>query len=715
MPSTPAPVSNDRPITLLHLSDPQFGKNHRFAQRDLSGWDAPFETLLARLTEDLQILRKEHSLTPDLLVVTGDLAEWGLRSEFEDALKFLRGLCEFLELPPSRIAIIPGNHDINWKLCQSYFDECEGNELSPSAPYWPKWHPYTRFFNDFYGDTPGVQFTEEIPWSFFAFDDLKVVVAGLNSTMRESHLKKDHYGWVGERQLSWFRDKLEQYRQDGWLRIGAVHHNYRRGAENDDENLRDAVDLKRVLEQSLNLLLHGHTHDGKRDWIHPGLPVLSTGSAALNPKQRPPEVPNQYQIVQIWKDRFCRWTRGFAPDEKRWIGDNRASGDGSQWWDEQKAGFRDVSGAFIVQALSQEIHLPFIPHRSDRDDFLSRVEAVCRLGEPEAEIERLPGTGSFGDYLRVTRQRGNIIETFPVGAVEHGFTQESLPAFLAEVDSRYRRADSGLVSVLVYGGEPVSDELVREATSRRIRLQSFVEYQGLIDFRTYLIGQTAKLAADPVYPPRLYVPQRMRTVSLLGQREEETEDALAQVQDWLASPHGRFLVLLGDFGTGKTFLLQELARRMGEAEAGLVPILLQMRSLEKGRSLDALLAQHFAQEKMEGFSPARFRYMLEHGRIALLFDGFDELALRVTYGKAADHFETLLQAANGNAKVVLTSRRQHFLSRVPGQDCSRREGGVPLRAPARDPAALQPGADPPLPSQLLRGRRAEGRGPAGLD
>src|SRR6185436_5141312 len=118
MSSIAAPAAGDRPITVLHVSDPQFGKNHRFAQRDLSGWDAPFETLLARLTEDLRILREQHGLAPDLLVVTGDLAEWGLRSEFDDALKFLRGLCDFLKLPPSRVAIIPGNHDINRALCE---------------------------------------------------------------------------------------------------------------------------------------------------------------------------------------------------------------------------------------------------------------------------------------------------------------------------------------------------------------------------------------------------------------------------------------------------------------------------------------------------------------------------------------------------------------------------------------------------------------------
>jgi WD40 repeat protein len=296
------------------------------------------------------------------------------------------------------------------------------------------------------------------------------------------------------------------------------------------------------------------------------------------------------------------------------------------------------------------------------DDFLDRVETVYRLREPEAEVRRYPGIGAAGGYLRVVRKVGDFREIYPVGAMEHGLSVPSFEAFLTEIDSHYRQGDPGLISRLVYGGGPAPADLVAKARAHRVHLLSFVEHQGLIDFRSYLAQQTQKLAADPIYPPSLYVPQRMQTLSILGREEDETADALAQVREWLDAPLGRFIVLLGDFGTGKTFLLHELARRMGESAEGLVPILLQMRSLEKGRDLDALLAQHFAQEKMEGFSPAKFRYMLEQGRIALLFDGFDELALRVTYAKAAEHFSTLLQAAAGNAKVVLTSRRQHFLS-----------------------------------------------------
>src|SRR4029079_5617419 len=125
--------------------------------------------------------------------------------------------------------------------------------------------------------------------------------------------------------------------------------------------------------------------------------------------------------------------------------------------------------------------------------------------------------------------------------------------------------------------------------------------------------------------------------------------------------------VMGDFGTGKTFLMHELALRLGRRHLDIghavVPILVELRRLEKSRSLEELLGQHFIPERgMRRFDHDAFRYMLEEGRVALLFDGFDELALRVTYAAATEHLNTGLEAASGKAKVVITSRTQHFLN-----------------------------------------------------
>lgn len=347
-------------MTLLHISDMQFGRNHIFGRLQLPPPDAHFDSLAERLIQDLDMLRQAHDLKPDLVVASGDLAEWAMPKEFEQVRSLFDMLTEKLALPHDRVVMVPGNHDINRNLCQAYFLTCAGEGSEPTPPFWNKWKPYHEMFEAFYKDSPP-QFTLEEPWAWYEMPDLKLVVAGLNSTMAERHdiaagdaffdaygnsEHYGHFGRVGEAQLRWFENKLKPYQEQGWLRLGVVHHNVRRGAVDDDEHLRDAEDLFQILGPQLNLLLHGHTHNSKHDLTPNGTPILSTGSTALAKTARPDEVPNQYQIIRIWPDRIQRWTRRYDPGQKRWTGDTRCSEQGDAWEIEHLVTLVNVAGAF---------------------------------------------------------------------------------------------------------------------------------------------------------------------------------------------------------------------------------------------------------------------------------------------------------------------------------------------------------------------------------
>lgn len=272
-------------------------------------------------------------------MLTGDLAEWGKKSEFDDVPSFAAGLSETLGIPRRHFVCIPGNHDINRKHCEAYFNTCEAEDETPKAPYWEKWKCFARFFEAFYAQETGCRFVEERPWTLFEMPELKRVVAGLNSTMKESHREEDHYGWLGERQLRRFADRLQEYREKGRFRIAALHRNLRRGPVQDDENLRDFEDFRKYLGDAVNMVVHGHTHDGKADWLSNAVPILAAGSAAVKAPQRPEETPNQYQILQLWPDRYKRWARGYYPNRKNWGGDARASRNLDDWRAEEKVSF----------------------------------------------------------------------------------------------------------------------------------------------------------------------------------------------------------------------------------------------------------------------------------------------------------------------------------------------------------------------------------------
>ncbi|HWR46544.1 MAG TPA: pentapeptide repeat-containing protein, partial [Pseudonocardiaceae bacterium] len=655
-------------LTILHVSDPQFGRHHLFGGNGLTPADQAHDTLFQRLHDDLDALTEDPGLRPDLMVVTGDLAEWGLRSELEQVVQFLTALTEAVQLPRRHVAIVPGNHDVNRKACAAYFQDQEADEYEPVAPYWPKWKHFAAAFEQFYQGVDGVSFTPDEPWTLFAMPDLSVVVAGLNSTMAESHRDADHYGWVGEHQLRWFANRLAGYRDQGWLRLAAVHHNAVRGAVADDENLRDADDLDRWLGQPrlVNLLLHGHTHDGRLHRLSSGLLALSTGSAAVTAEARPQEVPNQYQLLTVRPSGVTRHARQYAVGQRRWIGDTRISATGSDWHHHEPYLLQHVLAAFASDQQNSDQRLavdrlpsPLRAGTAPGDEFFDRVLEATQASHPDATVTPRPEAG----YLRVSQPLpdGDGAEQWPVGVVDGEVTDKHLQSFVEQVHSRFASADPSVRSELVYSGHPATDTLLTEARRHGVRLRSFVDYQGLVDLRPLVARQAERLATDPIYPAQLYVPQRYR---LLDDDPDAAarDDLLSRVIEWLGADSARFLMLLGDFGRGKTFLLRELARTLRQHLPGLLPVLVELRSLEKAPSLDELLAQHLVRQNVDAFDVTKLRYMIRSGRLALLFDGFDELELRVGFDNAADYLHTLLRAVTDNAKVVLTSRTQHFRS-----------------------------------------------------
>jgi hypothetical protein len=265
-------------------------------------------------------------------------------------------------------------------------------------------------------------------------------------------------------------------------------------------------------------------------------------------------------------------------------------------------------------------------------------------------------------YLRVSKPLPDGgAEQWPVGVVDGEVTDKELEFFAQRVHLQFVSADPSVPSELVYSGPPAAEDIVLRARRHGVRLRSFVDYQGLVDLRPLAARQAERLATDPIYPAELYVPQRYR---LLDDDLDAAarDNLLGQVVEWLGADGARFVMLLGDFGRGKTFLLRELARTLPQHLPGLLPVLVELRSLEKAPSLDELLAQHLVRQNVDTFNVKKLRYMIRSGRLALLFDGFDELELRVGFDNAADYLNTLLRAVTENAKVVLTSRTQHFQS-----------------------------------------------------
>lgn len=193
-------------------------------------------------------------------------------------------------------------------------------------------------FNDFYKSVSTVSFQLDEPWSLFVIPELEVVVAGLNSTWTEGHdwpesgldkLKEKHQivhaGSCGLDQWKWFKRRLKAPEFAGWLRIGAIHHNIEPGAREDNQNLRDADKLEKFLGRYLDIVLHGHTHSLRWNWVRNCFPWFAVGSVGLNQKIRPYGTPNQYQFLVLTPKGVNVRARHYMADVREWADDQRVS------------------------------------------------------------------------------------------------------------------------------------------------------------------------------------------------------------------------------------------------------------------------------------------------------------------------------------------------------------------------------------------------------
>jgi WD40 repeat protein/uncharacterized protein YjbI with pentapeptide repeats len=631
-------------LTILHVPGPRFAASAEAAAG-----------LQARIWADANRLVDAGAPRPDLLVVSGDLTEAGGLREFDQAITFLTGLRALLGLEPDRCVIVPGSHDITTKACQAYFDDCEADDIEPRPPYWPKWRHYSRVFDELYRDIDGVAFDRTQPWTLFAVPDLKVVIAGLNSTMADSHRQEDHYGWVGEAQAAWFAEQLRPYADDGWLRLATVAH--------DPAGLRDAHVLGRLLGSRVNLLLHGHSQSsasttGAADPVAPAVSPWPAGEEA-GPLVIAADDPGRLALVQLTALGLTTWRAG---------GDtaDRAPERTARAWQSATATFPPPPEAGPDARPGQDAEPAAQPAGPGPDEvsgraaspvaqLLDRVAEVVEVGHPGARIRRVT---DLPPHLLITHAEGGFFRQWRVAAQVGEVTREIIEAFAAQLHSG--ELESG--AELVYSGPRPPATLRDEALRRGIRVRSFTEFQGLLDLRDYVAGQAARLAADRRYPHALYVPQRFRDVE--AEHALAADNLVEELLRELAADSGRFLLLLGDFGRGKTFALRELARHLPARLPHLIPIYMELRSLDKAHSVDGLVAAHLANHGEDVIDLKAFRYMLAQGRVVLLFDGFDELATRVTYDRATDHLQTLLSAAEGKAKIVVASRTQHFKSRT---------------------------------------------------
>jgi RNA polymerase sigma factor (sigma-70 family) len=149
--------------------------------------------------------------------------------------------------------------------------------------------------------------------------------------------------------------------------------------------------------------------------------------------------------------------------------------------------------------------------------------------------------------------------------------------------------------------------------------------------------------------------------------------AFAVLNDWLIDGNWKQLTLLGDVGTGKSFLCRMIALRLAQeylqspGDAPL-PLFIDLRNADREFSLEGLILTHFANHGLSRATFDIFQFLLAEGRIVLILDGFDEMASKVTPLVTTRNFHELARSVTGKAKVLLTCRTHYFKNRTEEEE-----------------------------------------------
>ncbi len=308
MTAMPTPPNGNSTFTFVQLSDPHLSSLRSVRIRDLLNkrvlgylsWrlhrsaEHPREVLSA-LTHDLGRVRPDH------IVITGDLTQIGLPSEFRLAREWLSCLGS-----PWDVTVIPGNHD-------AYVPQAWERSFGLWAPY---------MLSD--GMPAGAEATMH-PQAMFPTLRVRgsVALIGLSSARPSAPFLA--VGSLGSDQLRKLEQILKETGQQALCRILLIHHPPLPDTVAWRKRLTDSASLRTVLARhGAELVLHGHAHRtcvAEFSTSSGSIPAIGVPSASA--QGRTPDRRARYHIYRLTRN-IEGWellisVRGYSSAENRFM------------------------------------------------------------------------------------------------------------------------------------------------------------------------------------------------------------------------------------------------------------------------------------------------------------------------------------------------------------------------------------------------------------
>jgi hypothetical protein len=200
----------------------------------------------------------------------------------------------------------------------------------------------------------------------------------------------------------------------------------------------------------------------------------------------------------------------------------------------------------------------------------------------------------------------------------------------------------------------VGSEAVRKESERTL-------LDELVDFSDYYADISYRAERQPLPDSGQTLSQVYTPPSSVDERGNPHDDVESYLQSWLLEPGQRQLALLGEYGQGKSTTALMFAHKLISQpnQQKRIPILIELRGKSpRNMSVEDILAAWAFPYRID---PLAVMKLLVAGRIFLILEGFDEMALVGDSEARLSHFRTLWGFCYPKAKILITGRPNFFL------------------------------------------------------
>ena len=185
----------------------------------------------------------------------------------------------------------------------------------------------------------------------------------------------------------------------------------------------------------------------------------------------------------------------------------------------------------------------------------------------------------------------------------------------------------------------------------------------LVNFQPYLDSLDQDRLREIIL--REYQPT---TIGAEGSKSRVKTPALTFIDEWIKSD-SNYLILLGDYGVGKSWLLRRylymLAERYRADRANApLPFFVPLQRFTKAFDFQNLVLKTFEQYNLSGVHYSAFLHLVKTGRVVMLLDSFDEMAQHLSRTTIRENLSELFNTASAQAKFIMTSRPNYFENRA---------------------------------------------------